>query len=1380
MALKKTEIEGAAALLRAGALVLPAAKLPSDEPSDGVSARTYAHPALGARVVVRLASDPLAPSDDLEAELLGFGAPRVHAGLARRRRRALGFPGWALVHDPKQARYALEVVKELKKAARVAKSKPGHAKEAFDAIGKRLARSVPQFLPSFYEEAGRAFIEVGNLGFAASTFAKAREAEKVHALKVEPEARQTAFLEFALAGAITGKALSEYASELAKGSEAEEAFALFRELCVKRILGGMPPWSGMGKDLKRLGKAARLDLAGEDSRLIEEILEAPALARAPGEFWSTYSEAIVRLGKASDAVKAAMLRLNPEASGDRAAFAITWIGLLEEMGAVAGLTAPRANASPELAGLKPGAWFTRMVSLSSGYRSPMPQLLFTLLRRLAPRLIEEGEPVVMEHQWGRLDLDLLDLALELKIPVAETKNGSIDLRDWATLAAANPPERGRDPVHVTADPRFSPMIDAALNAAFGQEPFETQARGKRGLFEARRKWIEQSATRLLGQSLEGFLTQLNNVSHVASAKTFVEFPSAREMLLKADVAAALAKTLRDGVLDELGWPAMEEAVAELVPAGSKAQLQVLGSFPHLLLVNDLKVIVLGPSGRLLTHDVRLPKGGRLQELAFAGGQLRVAFWDGKSQAYWSGSPDTLFEVPYLHSSSGFSVELEDGGVTCGGRALHVGDTEGASFQVFMSDGRTFWRRESIDNEWAFKEFDPTTGVAGRRSLPTFLEEFIVEGEKLELAHCSLLPAPKGMTSSLLGLKGGLIGLRVRRDKGGVLTFEGIDGRRFRSGASQNVPEALISFPGHEAPLPISSSWRGAAVHSADGARTLFTIQVGERAPLFAKGTALCLPILFWHFLSPRDEAGSKALRAVTTEMAKAMIDAVGPDATRLTAAIRAALPQLVDARLLSGIEGIVREARHGRDLLSERHKAWDPAQAPVTVESTVPEVGDDQILEAIAGIAMRVGHIQGSGLEELTTVARLMEKGLAGTEPVRLEDAGQLPWEWLAGNAGALAFVAAAPTMTAASRLAICALIETMAATPLLEAKEHRHAHFTLPSNSTYFPKDSHNPVVAQKGDSVWFLRKTSWSEPVSVSAFERATDGKFQLLPGATLVSEERPTGRLSKEKALGFAKRLRTETPALLPEAVAELSRRTGLTRAEATLLWAGFPRIATYGNDFLGKERREALDLKVSEANAAKATLSKVPLEARIAMFCEAVGNDPDALFSPLGAGPSDDGSPIAKLAAAWNQRIGKRVQVPDELLLATSKELPNLGIDPGAMFSAIAEPSACEPLNHDGKFSLREDGHLVAVAKTPGVATWFTEGWLRASALYVPHVFQATPVGDPLRAQLGKFLELVRARLQSPDLLVEGGNRGFYDTRIPSRRRWPSSTAWAAPR
>jgi hypothetical protein len=167
--------------LDAGGLLLAKAKVDTDA-TEQIVARTYRHPALG-RPVIRLASDRLGQAEDLAMEFLGFEAPTVSSPIALQQRRSLGFAAWALINDPGNARYALDLVKRMKAAARQARSKPGHAWEAYTEMAKDLGRSARHFLPPFWEEAGRTFKDLGNQTYAGRALNKSLEAERVHALE---------------------------------------------------------------------------------------------------------------------------------------------------------------------------------------------------------------------------------------------------------------------------------------------------------------------------------------------------------------------------------------------------------------------------------------------------------------------------------------------------------------------------------------------------------------------------------------------------------------------------------------------------------------------------------------------------------------------------------------------------------------------------------------------------------------------------------------------------------------------------------------------------------------------------------------------------------------------------------------------------------------------------------------------------------------------------------------------------------------------------------------------------------------------------------------------------------------------------------------------
>ncbi|HBN74565.1 MAG TPA: DNA-binding protein, partial [Planctomycetaceae bacterium] len=196
--------------LEAGGLLPIKSKVDSDA-TEEIVARDYRHPALGDRAVVRLTSDRLGEAEDLAMEFLGFESPSISKPIAIQERRSLGFAAWALVNDPDNARYALNLVKRMKAAARKAKSKPGHAWDVYTELAKELGRSVRHFLPPYWEEVGRTYKDLGNQTYAGRALTKSLEAERVHALESDRARRRDVVLEFVLAGCLAGKALSDYA-----------------------------------------------------------------------------------------------------------------------------------------------------------------------------------------------------------------------------------------------------------------------------------------------------------------------------------------------------------------------------------------------------------------------------------------------------------------------------------------------------------------------------------------------------------------------------------------------------------------------------------------------------------------------------------------------------------------------------------------------------------------------------------------------------------------------------------------------------------------------------------------------------------------------------------------------------------------------------------------------------------------------------------------------------------------------------------------------------------------------------------------------------------------------------------------------------------------
>ncbi|MBA3820661.1 MAG: hypothetical protein H0X17_17345, partial [Deltaproteobacteria bacterium] len=747
-------------ILKAGGLVPLTAKLGKDDVVDTVVARAYGHAVLPGRVVIRLTAQRVVAGDDLEMATLGFGPGQERGEVGKERERPLGFPGWALVNDPKHARYALAVVKELKKHARKAKSKPGHAKEAIDAIAVKLGKIVPHFLPSFYEEAGRVFIEHGAPTYAAAMFDKAREAEAVYALDVDEDHRVHGFLEFALAGAVTTKALAQYAKDLGEHHEPAVAYAHFRQLCVQRTLGGMPPWSGMAKELRRLAKAARLDPEREDAALITEIIESPALGKAAGEFWRAYAEPIAALGKASPAARGTLLNLFPTGATSNADLDDTWLDLLESTGAIEALVADGAAAEAEPRGGR-AAWFDKLTQhLARSSKTPtLSERPFALLRRMAPLLVREGAAITCAGRHGNVDLDLCELALELGVPVkAPAQYPRLDVEEWAKHATE--PERGRDPVRSAAHPEIGPLVEASVGKEIGGEPFDTMSRGKAGFLAAKRSWLTKLIETMQRGGIPAVVEAMMLLTATVKAETFAELPDLHARFAAVDLAMALARTLQVGIIDELGWPVLEEAAAELDPDG-KAELSLHGGPPALVVATKTRAIAIGAAGRLATHDLVIPPKHELVTARFIGGQFLVVLKEGyKSRGYWSGAPHDVFESEVSTWNVTTIVPrvavLPDGAWLESGTPMRPGERKlSLGTRITAFDGATAWIRESSNaNRW--REVS-ATGEAGRFSWPGFIERGIEEDWTIDTISSYYLPAP--LPTSALGVADGFVGVR---------------------------------------------------------------------------------------------------------------------------------------------------------------------------------------------------------------------------------------------------------------------------------------------------------------------------------------------------------------------------------------------------------------------------------------------------------------------------------------------------------------------------------------------------------------------------------------------------------------------------------------------
>ncbi|MFI0976136.1 hypothetical protein ACH4SP_03800 [Streptomyces sp. NPDC021093] len=1001
----------AAALLDAGA-ILPAGTTDRDD-ADALTARSYTHTALGDRPVVRLVPGTLGEAEDLALEFLGLARTAEAPVVGQVRRETLGFPAWALVNDPANGHHALALVKDIERLGRQARTRAGAAKEGFDELGTRLGRSVPHFLPTYYEQVARLFLQAENTTYAASFFGKAREAERVHGLVVDEDRQRAVFLEFAFAGALTVKALRQYVRDLAARLEPADAWAQFRRLLVERCAAGMPPYAALPQDVRALVKGAGLDREAAERELVADLIGSPGVVRAPASFWTAYRSALVALARRDAGVRARLLGFFPETfseSGGDTDGESEWLALLAESGAEDLLTALPETSGPSgpsgsAAAVSPADWLARWEAHRRRNRATpgrSPQTL-DLVARTADRLRAEGSPVeLFQGRWQRTaDLDLLDLCLASGIPVAEPDGHDSDtvrppllpVGPWLTDTAPG----ARDLTAVAAQPVFRALLSESVGSL-------GDGRGRQGesglaksaahpvLSEILREWLTARAEEYTAsRGLPGLRTALNRLSPFRSVVADVA-PEAVRLLKGHDVVPLLAATLRTGVLDELGWPALDEAYAELAAEAKAATaahqrhhrsegIGVTGAWPALILNTLERAVVIGPEGVLLRHTLRLPATvdhWRTLAFRYVDGELLVSWWeDGKQRGYWSHRPAEVFTVGGEQfprwggsgASDEVSLPLPGGGSATGGKALHAGDTSLPPQRAVISDGTGLWREGHQGTQRVWLEYDPATGTHGRASLPAFLRSGVRDGTRLLPEHCQVLPLQPGLEGTPFGTDGTVLGRWVRRTVTEPGTAAPADGHRIVAGTPDGRTVALPHpLPGGGSPVPLGAlalpggarpvaalNHRHVEAHPADtdgAGGCLWSVSTDSTGGNDAAGTPYVPPVPYWHALRPRDERGSTALRNLSDSRAGELFEEVAAAVARHREAFRAVeeytgpsahdmseeavvrvLPEVSDARLRTGVTAFVRNAVE-RAVAAARYLAPPEPARPATPRDT--------------------------------------------------------------------------------------------------------------------------------------------------------------------------------------------------------------------------------------------------------------------------------------------------------------------------------------------------------------------------------------------------------------------------------------------------------------
>ncbi|GAA0937299.1 DNA-binding protein [Actinocorallia libanotica] len=1366
----------ASELLAAGA-VLPLGSEGAGEQAVPLAARRYRHPALDGRVVVRLAPVELGEGEDQAAGFLGMerlGEPRM-VGIGQRA--ALGFPEWVLAHRPQDGHHALAVVPELERITQRAKTRPKAALDAFHELAGRLASSAPHLLPTYYERAAREFLEIGNAVYAAQLFNSARDAEAEHGLPIDEERLDAVFLEFMLSGALPVKAISGYAKGLAARVPADEALRRFTLLCVRRTESGLTPSGSTAADLRRLAKAAGENAEAVEHAYLTELLALPATKRAAMGWWKTHRPALASLAERRPEFLGALLNMMPVSEEGTAA---VWLELLKAAGAFAVLSDP--DGAPEEARPKDGStcWLERFLGLwgRQGYRDRLPAL-FPLVESMAGRLRAELSASGAEFDTLH-HLDLLDLMLALGIPVAVPPwYARQRLDDWARG------EDRRDLLAAAADPRFRADFHRAADELRDDEAGLHALRvllatpGGRPLIA---DWAAEVARRTTAAGLPDTPRAVNHLGRLP-----VEVLALAEDAVRAAAAEGLApslrRTLRAGLLDELGWPAWEKALEELADVGKPADVLVADAWPHLIVADRTRARVIGAEGTVLVHDLRIPHGDPRNDLGFqyVDGELLVHWRSRRSGdgflGYWHTEADRHLPLEGRISpaqtlarrkeENGVGLPLPGGGRATGAGTLRRGDTVLPESRPVISDGTSYWVwKGRAEGGLGWHEYDAASGESGRESMPGFFADAARDVPGGSFFTGSLLPVP-GIGATPAGTPvNGLLGLRVVRLPEDVYRGEDLAGNTVTA-PMFFAPFGVLFLPGDDRPRAVTNrNRRELELFDTDGV-IMSAVKTDGAPGAFAEGTALLPPARYWHCMRPRDPRGSAALRGIDEEAAASLIQAAmgGGD---LSEAVRGLLPDVTHEALIAGVAGVVRHAAAQQRALGATAERMEEAVA----QEAVPEEGaagpaELLVKRALNGLGHQVYEAHWDGEPRLFVDLQALTRAASGVfavpapegRPALPKDGVKLHgsdlWQdSLLESRPAMAYRAVSEITDPEHREALRALLRALDELGLTPegASRWRRFHLHLDMKTLHPPVEGYGWgdqwSLLPLGDGAFLLIRLlrySTGRDADMSVLFHDPAGRFDVPAHYTVRSSEPLAPPANSVGPAGFLAEAAGRGPVpWSTEAAAEFARLTGVTEATARLVVAGLPWVDREDRNFLPPGTRAALGLKAADAAAARDELRASTPRFRRALVGALLPADPARLWT--------EGPDVAAAAELWNTEVGRRVAVP-QAITTEANRMSWAGWESTHCLAAVLDPASEPRLSRDVKWTVRNDH----VAPEDGDAVGLTGETLLGAVAMTAWLAHRLPAGDALRERLPAALEAVRARLADPGLTLGFGER-----------------------
>ncbi|MGW2255575.1 hypothetical protein ACWCXH_36225 [Kitasatospora sp. NPDC001660] len=1329
------------------------------------------------------------------------------------------YADWAAAHDPGTADAARALVGEMRSELNRYWSKPGGF---VDAMARQARRLPPAHLPWFWDTVGHRLLGNGTRP-AARAYTAARAAESAHGLPVDPGYRRANALLFAAKGALPAKELAAHQRFLAATTDPPAAHAALDEL----LTAWAASPADLPADLVRRARASAKAAGhgdGEAARMVGAILAAARNKAVPDALLSDAAP-LLTAHPPTDAAAAALVDVFPDGATDGGA----WLRLLIACGVIDAMAHGRVVPEGGLRRwLGHFAHMYQYVTSGGGVtRQQLPSELLDVVGELGPRLRAEcaeraacpecvGDGGVTlhttRHHWQGLDADLLDACLAAGVPVTDPGR-EVRMHFWGAASR-------RDLAALAADPVFGPRLEGTVHAGLLPDHGPARPRrsgtavtllpGNEGIAHEVAARVGRLVDTVAGGGMAGAEEAVTELETVLDRPTVTALAGITGALADACAAGALHRSLAAGLPEELAWPALESVHAEFEAERADGPTGIEGitcTWPVLTVFSRDRAIAVDPDGVRTSCRFTVPDDATLFAVHYAGGSFLVS-WTLADRPYhcdtavWADRPDTPFTptrlnglVPYggsLDGAYGFQFETADGAGRHGGlRILRPGDTEGIDGdELQLGDGTRIWTNAVFgDRPWRLA--DPVTGepqgpvplpdFPGRPADPALPAEtgMAVSREDLHLA-----PLPATLTGSPLGSRDGLVGTRVlhrtrHRDPApDHFLLESIDGRtaRFDIDRPGQTPWGLWAPPegaAEDVVLAESQTRTGVRAYTADG--TLLWEQDGHDTPRRPRGTpdravtvsgGTALPPAYWYLLRTRDQAASRALRAVTRPAADALLAAAldGPDALR--AAVARELPAVTDPVLAEAVAAVAaRAARVERRRLALHRRVTVLAEAPPALPRR--SAPDTELMPALFGLVREGEQDEWRRTPDAplpATLGALAADGahLAGTisdETRRLSPpAPPHDWPQLLGAIDAAAWRAAIAPTPDAERAALLALLDTWADQPFARADSRWWAGHAGAATLDGLRADglavASAAVRAQGAEQHWFVAPASAGDPLP------------QAVPSARLVRIERDDA--TRLRALVAA--VEAEGPLPLPEsAAARFAELTGLRRPLARLVVAGL--VARAGRDdhraLVTKAPYKATPMTADAYDRLRARLGD---EGRRAVLAAALPDDPAELWHPGGVEAA-----VERMAAAWCERLGMLPAVHDEAAdtLEADLGLSEVWARRLAGGYAAATDETVEAADWELAPTPYGAGAQVRAVPPPGPALPYgTPVGLSLPQFAGALVWAWTdrPVGDPAVAGAIDLYERLRAEVARPELLLALPGGRIKDTPEGIARRF----------